>query len=126
MGEKDESYFSRVLKSFEANPGVEFELLDPNQMRAKFPQLTMGPTVWGMYDPAAGIIMSDKALKLLWDNYKKLGGIIKDNCPVLKISPINQHKVQVWLEDGTKLECKSIVVCAGPWAAKMMSPLGYF
>ena len=66
LGEIDESYFSKVLKSFQQNPDVKYELYDPKQLAEKFPNLTMGPTVWGMLDPIAGLIMADKALKTLW------------------------------------------------------------
>ena len=87
LGEIDESYFSKVLQSFRQNPDVEYELYSPDQMSKKFPNLTMGPTIWGMYDPIAGLIMADKALKTLWDNIQQRGGKIMDNCPVKKIVP---------------------------------------
>ena len=66
LGEIDESYFSKVLKSFKQNPDVKYELYNPKEMIDKFPNLTMGPTIWGMFDPIAGLIMADKALKTLW------------------------------------------------------------
>ena len=66
MGERNEKYFGKVVKSFQETKTEPFELYTPEEMKSKFPMLNMGPKVWGCFDPAAGIIMSDKALKLLW------------------------------------------------------------
>ena len=122
LGEIDESYFSKVLQSFRQNPDVEYELYSPDQMSKKFPNLTMGSTIWGMYDPIAGLIMADKALKTLWDNIQQRGGKIMDNCPVKKIVP-QQNSVKVVLQNGVELIAKSLVVCAGAWTNPILGPL---
>jgi len=124
LGEIDESYFSKVLQSFRQNPDVEYELYSPDQMSKKFPNLTMGPTIWGMYDPIAGLIMADKALKTLWDNIQQRGGKIMDNCPVKKIVP-QQNSVKVVLQNGVELIAKSLVVCAGAWTNPILGPLNW-
>ena len=124
LGELDESYFSKVLKSFRQNPEVEYELYTPDQMAIKFPNLSMGPSIWGMYDPIAGLIMADKALKTLWENILAQGVQIKDNCPVKKIIPMTSS-VQVVLVDGTILVAKSLVVCAGAWTNRILEPLDW-
>ena len=63
LGEIDESYFSKVLQSFRQNPDVDYELYSPDQMSKKFPNLTMGPTIWGMYDPIAGTVFENHTQK---------------------------------------------------------------
>ena len=63
LGEIDESYFSKVLQSFRQNPDVDYEVYSPDQMSKKFPNLTMGPTIWGMYDPIAGTVFENHTQK---------------------------------------------------------------
>ena len=36
----------------------------PNELAEKYPNLTMGDNIWGLLDPTAGILFSDKALGL--------------------------------------------------------------
>ena len=69
MGKRYEGYFGKVIESFQVNPNSKYELYNPTEMTDKFPMIDMGPNIWGCYDPAAGIIMADKALKLLWVYY---------------------------------------------------------
>lgn len=123
LGERNEPYFDAVVKSFEQNTDNKYELFNPKEMTKKFPMLNMGPKVWGCFDPAAGILMADKALKLLWSNYQKHGGKILDNCTVEQVIP-QKNKVQLVLGNGSKIEAKSVVVCAGPWTSRIMEPLG--
>ena len=66
LGERHKGYFGKVVKSFEANEGSKYELYNPTEMASKFPMIDMGPEIWGCYDPSAGILKADKALKLLW------------------------------------------------------------
>lgn len=126
MAERNESYFSRIIESFEKNPDAEYELYSPMEMKQRFPMLNMGDKVWGCFDPAAGIIMSDKALKLIWNNYSQSGGTIRDNCRMKQIVPLNNpQRVRIELENGENIVAKSVVVCAGPWTSKVMDPLGW-
>ena len=60
-GKRNDPYLSDTIKSFEENPGSSYAVHDPTGMSRTFPNLTMGPDVWGCYDPAAGVLMADKA-----------------------------------------------------------------
>ena len=40
----------------------------PNELAEKYPNLTMGENIWGLLDPTAGILFSDKALGAVWVN----------------------------------------------------------
>ena len=66
LGKRYEGYFAKIIESFQANPNSKYELYNPKEMTSKFPMIDMGPNIWGCYDPAAGIIHADKALKLIW------------------------------------------------------------
>ena len=65
FGKRDQSYFKEVIESFNVNK-IEFKLYNPEEIRKKYANLTMGPDVWGCYDPAAGVLMADKCLKTVW------------------------------------------------------------
>ena len=92
-------------------------------MNETFPNVTMGSDTWGCYDPVAGVLMADKALKSVWKLFQKLGGTLFDNCVVKKITP-NGNETKISLDSGQVLTCKSVVICAGPWTNRLLEPLG--
>ena len=58
----------------------------------------------------------------------KYGCVIKDNFPVTRITPLKDFTI-VHGRDGKSdsdvaLSSISVIVCAGPWTNKIMSPLG--
>ena len=92
-------------------------------MTEVFPNITMGSDTWGCYDPVAGVLMADKALKSVWKLFQKSGGTLFDNCVVKKIIP-NETDTKVLLDSGQVLTSKSVVICAGPWTNRLLEPLG--
>ena len=69
LGARDDPHFDGVVKSFEENPDAKYQLHDPIQLSEHYPNLTMGSETWGCYDPVAGVLMADKALKTVWVSY---------------------------------------------------------
>ena len=45
---------------------MEYELYNPKEMAKRYSNLTMGPDIWGCYDPSGGVLMADKCLKSVW------------------------------------------------------------
>ena len=68
LGARDDPHFDGVVTSFEQNPDAEYKLYNPTQLGESYPNLTMGSQTWGCYDPVAGVLMADKALKTVWVN----------------------------------------------------------
>ena len=124
LGKKEDPLFEGVLDSFKQNSDAAYTLHDPKGLNRTYPNLTMGPEVWGCYDPVAGVLMADKALKTLWTQFVKNGGTIIDNSPVKEIVPMETDKIKIHLIDGKVLSTKSVVICAGPWTNKLTEPLG--
>ena len=124
---------------------VPFEVYNPEELGQKYTNLTMGPNIWGLLDPSAGILFSDKALGAVWVStkfffmkkwpktfkmcysiqkmFKAKGGLIMDNCPIDQIVPESQNSVRVDLKNGKTLISRSLVICAGPWTNKLLEPL---
>lgn len=125
LGERYEGYFGKVVDSFEENTGSKYELYNPKEMAVRFPMIDMGPKIWGCYDPSAGILMADKCLKLLWNNFQKNGGSLIDNSQIKEIVPEGPESIKLILQNENVLKAKSIVVCAGPWTSRLLEPLGW-
>ena len=67
LGKRQETFFNNVVESFENNADkAKYTLHDPKSMSDNYPNLSMGPDIWGCYDPVGGFLMADKALKATW------------------------------------------------------------
>ena len=66
MGDDSNSFLSDVINSFRETPNSEFEELSSVELSSRYPCLKMGDNVKACYDPQAGVIMADKALKVIW------------------------------------------------------------
>jgi hypothetical protein len=66
FGPYSDPFFKAVINSFKQNPNSDFEELTPKQLAIRYPNVSMGPEVAGVLDPEAGVLMADKALKVVW------------------------------------------------------------
>ena len=56
------------MKTFSRLKTSAYEVYTPKELALKYPNLTMGPEIWGLLDQSAGILFSDKALAAIWVN----------------------------------------------------------
>lgn len=124
LGQRQDPYFDDVIQSFQKNPDASFKLYKPSEMLKTYPNLSFGPDIWGCFDPVAGVLMADKALKTVWNQFQKCGGTLFDNCPVKEVLPFGRNQVKIQLDNGQTITSKSVVICAGPWTNRITEPLG--
>ena len=62
-------------------------------------------------------------MRLLQSMVRQLGGQVNDNEPVLGIHPLRRDLVEVSTSKA-KYTAESVILCTGPWANKLLQPLG--
>ena len=82
FGKRNQPYFDGVVKSLEINK-MDFKLYNPVELANSYQNLTMGPNVWGCYDPSGGVLMADKCLKAVWVFFCKKKKRKKKNCNIV-------------------------------------------
>src|SRR5438270_6811314 len=97
----DESLTSRDALT---EAGAEFELLDADAVRGRWPIAV--PDGWtALYQPAAGIVRADLALRAFLDCALERGAELKE---------------ETRIEDPRELEADAVVVTAGAWIGKLV------
>ena len=81
FGKRNQPYFDGVVKSLEINK-MDFKLYNPDELGNSYQNLTMGPNVWGCYDPSGGVLMADKCLKAVWVFFFSKKKMKKKNCNI--------------------------------------------
>jgi monomeric sarcosine oxidase len=101
--------------------GINFEKMDANDLRNRFPVLNILDDYIGIYQPDAGIINATKAVSILQDLSKKLGAKLVSNSKVINIEHGNSGitvKSNMVSYFGSKL-----IISAGAWVNSILKLL---
>ncbi|XP_065897170.1 peroxisomal sarcosine oxidase-like [Dysidea avara] len=102
--------------------GLPISVLDSKQMKQRCPHLNLPDSFECVYEEDAGILAASKAVTALQNVFIKNGGKLLDCHPITEIVPGDV----VVLKSSSKqdIRAKNIVVTVGPWAKKVLKPLG--
>lgn len=117
IGDADKDYMGSLLTSV-ASTGVEHEVLQPDQLRERFPQHRVYDSDIGLYDPAGGVIRTNTAVLTAVEKAQSLGATVHTNTQVLDIVPEGDG-VRVITSDSSYL-VEKVVIAAGAWARELL------
>ncbi|XP_053562151.1 peroxisomal sarcosine oxidase [Bombina bombina] len=99
------------------------EYLNQEQMKMNYPGLSLKPEEVVCCDVNGGVLYADKALRAVQEQFKRMGGVICDGEKVMHIRPHPRSGVTVTTALAV-YEAEKLVITVGPWAKKVLSPLG--
>jgi sarcosine oxidase len=95
------------------------ERLTAKQAKARFPAFDL-PDDWDViFQPDAGVLLPEKAIRLFVAGAKGHGAIVRLNTRVAAVEPIDE-RVQIVLEDGERIEVGSAVISVGAWIGDLL------
>jgi sarcosine oxidase len=98
------------------------ELLTGREASRRFPAFAL-PDDWeGVFQPDAGILAADRAIRLHVEGAKAAGSEVRLGAKVRSVEP-RGGGVQIRLADGTVLEAGAVVVAAGAWIGELVPAL---
>lgn len=103
--------------------GLEYELVTPAEIRAKYPLLNVADLEGGAWDPEEGYVDPYSVTMGLAAGARKYGGRIRRNCQVDSISRLPSGNWRLTAGDEV-FECEIIVNCAGFWANEVAEMVG--
>ncbi|CAB4038043.1 Peroxisomal sarcosine oxidase, partial [Paramuricea clavata] len=110
---------NQILANFKAN-GITNELLNAKQLKEKY-NFDFPASVKGLFERTGGILLANKCLRALQDQFVKFGGVLHDSEKVLEIMPGDIVKVK------TNKGCyrtNKLILTPGPWAPSLLKSLG--
>jgi sarcosine oxidase len=102
---------------------IPHEVLLPAQVNARFPAFSIPPDWHCVFQPDAGILQPEKAIKLFVKSATELGAAVTLGTRVKSVLPIGDH-VEVQLQSGETIEAGSAVLAVGPWIQELAPELG--
>jgi len=112
IGPADGPLVLEGLESAESG-GVEHELLDADQMRARFPQHALFDDDVAIYEPGAGALRPEAAITAALGQAQEAGATILSECGVRSLG-LGDAEVEIVTDRGTVL-AKKVVLATGAW-----------
>ncbi len=123
IGRREGALVSGSVESAEAH-GLPYELLDPAEMRRRFPAFALGPDTVALYEKKAGFVRPEASVRAHLDRATSMGAELRFGEGVVswEASPSGEG-VRVVTEGGA-YEAGRLVVSAGAWAPLLLADLG--
>ncbi|KAG7478882.1 peroxisomal sarcosine oxidase [Solea senegalensis] len=120
MGPENSQTYQMMKSTLQKNK-VPIVTLTCDNFSQHIPNVTLTEGDGALVDITAGVLYADRVLKTVQEEFKKLGGIIRDNEKVTDIEPGPVVKVS---STAGVYRAKSVVITAGPWANSLLAHTG--
>ncbi|XP_038056382.1 peroxisomal sarcosine oxidase-like [Patiria miniata] len=98
-----------------------YTLLTGPEINQKYPGIEVSDDTRGLIEHDGGVLLADKCLQAMQKQFQHYGGTIHDSEQVLQILP---GTTPIIVTNRAHYRCKSVVLTPGPWASKILRPLG--
>lgn len=113
---------SREIEYYETlrAEGLAAELLDSQQVAARFPQFDSSALVYGVYDPSGAILHAETAVRALIGVARQRSVEVIEEEQVVEIKQADASCVSVVTGSGREIVCERAMIAAGPWSRKVL------
>ena len=107
------SWFFEGTRDLARRLEIEHEQLSPAELRRRFPMFWADEETEGYYEPAAGFVRPEDAVRAQLELARRDGAELRPRERVLDWSA-SGHGVRV-VTDRARYACEQLILCAGPW-----------
>ena len=121
MGAPDGEVVAGSLQSARQH-GLGHELLDPADLRRRYPQFRVPDSWQGLYEDRAGFLLPERSVAAYAEAALRRGAVLHGHEPVVawRATPAGVGVVTTRGE----YEAERLVFCGGPWSSKLLGDLG--
>lgn len=120
LGTPDSAVVAGSLRSAKQH-GLPHELLDAQEIRKRFPQFNPDSDTIALYEKNAGCVRPEEAVRAHLDLATRRGATLQFETEVTNWAATH-GRVRVTTKRGD-YEAGQLVICAGPWAGKLLADL---
>jgi sarcosine oxidase len=103
--------------------GLEHELLDAAEAHRRFPHHLLDEHDVALYERDGGMLAPERAVAAMLRRATALGAQVTTGVGAQRIEASRNGGVRVHLDDGTNLDARRAVVCAGAWLPALLPEL---
>jgi sarcosine oxidase len=102
--------------------GAQFELLTGRDVMARFPSVSLPAAASVLYQPDAGIVAADRAVRSMVDLARGAGATLQERGRVLSLRPVGEEVEASTAQESFRASVA--VVTAGAWSRSLLSGAG--
>ena len=106
-----------------AEVGIPFELLDADEISARWPQVTVPESTLALYQRSTSVVPAGRTTSVLHDLAARAGATLVDRTPVIELREL-ATAIAVVTPHRT-FTADRVVLCADAWTAALVAPLGW-
>jgi len=99
--------------------GVRVEMLNRNEVAARYPQLNTRSFKFAVFDPSGAVLNAERCVSALLDRARVRGVEMFEGLEITAIEPAASG-VRALAETGERFYCDRLVVAAGPWTRRLL------
>lgn len=107
-----------------AGQGVDYQVLEAADCNRRYPAFRLMSGEIALFEPSMGFARASKAVRAAAILARGHGAVILENTAISAITPPASGGVKVRTEAGEQFEVDKLLICAGPWAGRLIQPLG--
>ncbi|MEP9365362.1 FAD-dependent oxidoreductase [Nocardioides sp. CN2-186] len=100
--------------------GIGFELLDVDEIAARWPQFSLPAGTIGLFQERGAIVPAGPGTAVMQELAVRHGAVLQDRTIVASVGDGS-----VTLDDGTTYSCRGVVVCADAWTNQVLAGIGH-
>jgi sarcosine oxidase len=101
--------------------GVDFELLQRDELESRYPQFNFGDVSWAIYEPMSGALMARRAVQSVVDFVAGNGG---DYLIESALAPAGSGRLnEIATRGGSRIGADLFIFACGPWLPKLFPAL---
>jgi sarcosine oxidase len=120
LARTDDEYTKANIPVFD-RLGVRYERLNREQLESRYPQISLGPVTWGLYEPEAGGLLARRGVQTVLEDMRMKGLAYLQT----HIEPPagGGRLAELRGTNGERIQASTIVYACGPWLAKLFPDL---
>ncbi|MBB6326302.1 sarcosine oxidase [Algoriphagus iocasae] len=108
-----DGFFKRTV-DFAKAFGIAHQLLNAKELRERYPNFRLEANASGYFEPTAGYLKPEVAIRAQLDLAKRNGAKILTNSPVTTVSRSSENEIEVNV-GGVKFYTEKVINCSGGW-----------
>jgi len=119
IGERDGAYLPELIATAKEN-GTPIEILEHDELAARYPQHGLRPDDCAVFDPRAGFLRTDRAVLAATEAAREAGASLVEDTA---IDEIHEEPDGVVLRSGaSSWRFERVIVTAGGWSGQLLPP----
>lgn len=120
LAHENDPYCEATLNSLKSI-GANFERLDRDELQRRYSQLELGPVLWGILEPEAGVLMARRAVQSVCNRAREDGVTYLEQAVVPPVAGGRLESIST--SSGQKIFADKFVFACGPWLPKLFPSL---